>query len=183
MGDSNFSGNVFAGNIYDHVRRRTSEAESKPVPPLKAPEQGLTSEALVTLPGVPPGPGNTRSARISGVTGNSKKRSRKTGPTPRPEHLLRTHCVSVRLSKSELAWLDSARGNIKRGEYLRNAAMGKLPPVVPAINQKAWTELATVMGTMATIAKRIRSDQYVGMQDNILFLVSTLRNKLIGASK
>jgi hypothetical protein len=60
---------------------------------------------------------------------------RKRGPKPMPAADRRVHPVSVRLNSAELAHLDSARAGVRmqRGEYLRHASMGKLPPTIPAI--------------------------------------------------
>ena len=40
----------------------------------------------------------------------------------------RTHCISVRLNNEELALLNNKRGDMKQGEWLRCALLGKLPP-------------------------------------------------------
>jgi hypothetical protein len=52
----------------------------------------------------------------------------------------RGHTVSVRLNDAELARLDSQRDAVQmqRGEYLRAAALHRLPPTIPEVNREAW---------------------------------------------
>ena len=60
----------------------------------------------------------------------------------KPEEL-RSHCVSVRITPSELRLLDARRGGISRGSYIRNIFLGKkIPAAVPSINRKAYLETA-----------------------------------------
>ena len=63
-----------------------------------------------------------------------------------PPELRRDHCVSVRLNSDELRWLDDSRSlvGMQRGEYLRAAAVNRLPPTIPPINREAWAALARV---------------------------------------
>lgn len=73
---------------------------------------------------------------------------------------LRSHCVSVRLDAAELAWLDAARAKVgmARGEYLRCAAVGKLPPEVPAIpelNREAWVALSKAATNLHQYARHL----------------------------
>ena len=72
----------------------------------------------------------------------------------------RGHCVSVRLSEAELRWLDDARRGVRmrRGEYLRCAAVGQLPPpapTIPAINARVSGELAKVGGNLMQLVRRL----------------------------
>lgn len=41
---------------------------------------------------------------------------------------LRQHCVSVRLNKEELQFLNEKRGNIRKGEWLRKSFLNTTPP-------------------------------------------------------
>lgn len=88
------------------------------------------------------------------------KRSRR-GPEPLGADEKRDHCVSVRLNADELSRLDLARASTKmqRGEYLRAAALHKLPPTLPALNRTAYIELARVGANINQIAKRLNADQ------------------------
>lgn len=40
---------------------------------------------------------------------------------------LRQHCVSVRLNKEELQFLNEKRGNIRKGEWLRKSFLNTTP--------------------------------------------------------
>lgn len=56
-------------------------------------------------------------------------------PDPLPAEKRRTHCVSVRLNARELRLLDERRARVgmQRGEYLRVAALKRIPRPIPAI--------------------------------------------------
>jgi hypothetical protein len=111
---------------------------------------------------------------------------RKRGPKPKAPDSLRVHTVSVRLNPAELAELDSARTGVKmqRGEYLRNASIGKLPPTVPEINQEAWTNLARVAGNLNQYQQRINEGLATGhpaeVIDELRDCVKSLRRELLG---
>ena len=111
-----------------------------------------------------------------------QKRSRR-GPKPLPTDETRTHCVSVRLNVVELAQLDSQCGEMQRGEYLRVAALHRLPSVVPEINKNAWVELSRLSANLnqyqAAINARRAPDQQVDIA-NLSDQVAGLRNDLLG---
>lgn len=90
---------------------------------------------------------------------NSKTKKSRRGPVALPENEKRSHTVSVRLNESELAWLDEQRSKIRmrRGEYLRFAATGKLPPVVPEINREAWVLLSRSAANLNQIARHFNA--------------------------
>ena len=99
---------------------------------------------------------------------------------------LRTHTVSVRLNPRELADLDTARHMVQmqRGEYLRDAWMGKLPPTIPPINREAWLSLARVAGNLNQRQRQIndgsQSDYPPEQLTELLQQVQRLRVELIG---
>ena len=68
---------------------------------------------------------------------------------------LRIHCVSVRLNNAELAKLNTLREHYSKGEWLRMASLQKLPPVIPAINTKAWIALTDISQKLNRIAAHI----------------------------
>ncbi|HHA1788797.1 hypothetical protein IAE49_17020 [Kosakonia sp. S58] len=68
---------------------------------------------------------------------------------------LRSHCVSVRLNNTELQLLNTKRGSMRKGEWLRMASLRKLPPVIPAINTKAWIALTDISQKLNRIAIHI----------------------------
>lgn len=111
---------------------------------------------------------------------------RKRGPQPLPAADLRTHCVSVRLSSAELAELDAARASVRmqRGEYLRHAWSGKLPPTIPPINREAWASLARVAGNLNQYQHRINDGLAVGHDSEVIQAladqVQKLRAELLG---
>ncbi|MCM7684201.1 hypothetical protein [Enterobacter bugandensis] len=73
----------------------------------------------------------------------------------KPKNLLRNYCVSVRLNDNELTKLNYLRGNYSKGEWLRMAALQKLPSVIPAINTKAWIALTDISQKLNRIATHI----------------------------
>ena len=79
----------------------------------------------------------------------------------------RNHCVSVRVNDDELAELDRRRAGFRmqRGEYLRAAAFGYLPHVIPAINQDAHDELRRIGVNLNQIAKRANALGNIDMAD------------------
>jgi hypothetical protein len=114
------------------------------------------------------------------------KRSRR-GPVSLPADALRQHCVSVRLNAAELALLDESRGRYQRGEWLRMAGIGKLPPTIPSINLKAWASLAQVASNLNQYQVAINCGKAKGYQPDVLealrYDVQSLRRELIGVLK
>ncbi|EGJ8641387.1 hypothetical protein IOA30_004709 [Salmonella enterica] len=72
-----------------------------------------------------------------------------------PSEAVRSYCVSVRLNVEELQLLNIKRGSYKKGEWLRMASLQKLPPVIPAINTKAWKALTDISQKINRIAIHI----------------------------
>lgn len=92
-------------------------------------------------------------------------KSRRRGPVPLGADKKRDHSVSVRMNPGELAWLDASRAAVqmRRGEYLRSAALGKLPPTIPELNREAWAALARVAGNLNQLAKAVNEGRAVGL--------------------
>lgn len=107
-------------------------------------------------------------------------RSARRGPAPLPPDERREHCVSVRVNAGELATLDSRRGVYQRGEWLRMAALDKLPPTIPAINREAWTELARAAGNLNQIARSLNAGEKVD-RGSLRDQLAQFRAALIGA--
>lgn len=107
---------------------------------------------------------------------------RKRGPKPLAPAEKREHCVSVRLNSAELAWLDAARSGVKmqRGEYLRSASRGVLPPTIPAINREAWASLARVAGNLNQYQAQINGGLSNGHPPETIQLLTDLVQKLRG---
>ena len=114
---------------------------------------------------------------------------RKRGPKPMPAADRRVHPVSVRLNSAELAWLDSTRASVRmqRGEYLRHASMGKLPPTIPAINREAWASLSRVAANLNQYQQAINAGTVHGHAPEVIQalaeLVQKLRAELLGITE
>lgn len=114
---------------------------------------------------------------------------RRRGPKPIGSVLLRSHTVSVRLNSAELADLDSARVGVKmqRGEYLRSASRGVLPPTIPQINREAWSNLARVAANLNQYQSQINAGILHGHPPEAIQelgeLVQKLRAELLGFGK
>ncbi|BBW20208.1 MULTISPECIES: hypothetical protein [Enterobacteriaceae] len=72
-----------------------------------------------------------------------------------PSEAVRNYCVSVRLNIEELQLLNIKRGSYKKGEWLRMASLQRLPPAIPAINNKAWKALTEISQKLNRIAAHI----------------------------
>jgi hypothetical protein len=88
------------------------------------------------------------------------------------------------LNRGELAQLDGVRGRFQRGQWLRMATLGQLPPMVPAVNALAWAELARLAANLNQAQLAInRGDgdthQLVLLED-LRNAVVALRRELIG---
>lgn len=114
---------------------------------------------------------------------------RKRGPKPMPAADRRVHPVSVRLNSAELAHLDSARAGVRmqRGEYLRHASRGKLPPTIPAINREAWASLSRVAANLNQYQAQINAGGVHGHPPEVVQalaeLVQKLRRELLGIAE
>ena len=67
----------------------------------------------------------------------------------------RIHCVSVRVSIDELATIDVRRGGMRRGAWLRVAALNSAPPSIPKLNQRAWVALARASANLNQISHKL----------------------------
>lgn len=96
----------------------------------------------------------------------------------------RTHCISVRLNNEELEILNAKRGKMKQGEWLRCAALDKLPPIVPEPNIKKWLELAKASNNINQIAHKL--NKYASIDESqfsyIREIINEFRAALIGVS-
>lgn len=114
---------------------------------------------------------------------------RKSGPKPLALADKRDHCVSVRLNSAELADLDAARASVRmqRGEYLRSASRGVLPPTIPQINREAWANLARVAANLNQYQTQINAGIANGHPPDTIQelgeLVQKLRAELLGFRK
>lgn len=109
---------------------------------------------------------------------------RRRGPAPLDAADKRRHTVSVRLNDAELARLDSQRAAVQmqRGEYLRAAALHRLPPTIPELNREAWASLARSAANLNQLAKRMNSADELNINE-IRAALDSFRNSLIGAKR
>lgn len=109
---------------------------------------------------------------------------RRRGPKPIAPAARRTHTVSSRLNSAELAWLDAARDATgrQRGEYMREATLGKLPRRVPPINEKAWRELAHAAANLNQIAHSLNAGESAALKmEELQASLDAFRLALTGA--
>lgn len=113
---------------------------------------------------------------------------RRHGPNPKPASEQRRHPVSCRLTDDELARLDARRGQVSRGEWMRLAALGKPPRIVPEVNKVAWADLARAAGNLNQITRAINEGR-LPVKDipsvgkavmDVRAQLDTLRRHLIG---
>jgi hypothetical protein len=96
-------------------------------------------------------------------------------------NLLRAHCVSVRLNNLELAALDNARSGRQRGAYLRDVWLdAPVAAPIPAINQRAWTELARASANLNQIAYQLHLGNVPDLH-RVREQLAAFRRALIGA--
>lgn len=106
-------------------------------------------------------------------------RRHRRGPKPKPPEELRTHCVSVRLSAAELEQLDAKRGPLQRGEWLRVAALDRLPPIIPELNRQTYSELARSAANLNQLAFRANSGEMPELGE-LRAALKQFRDALIG---
>lgn len=113
--------------------------------------------------------------------GIDESKRRRRGPAPLDAADKRVHVVSVRLNAVELARLDSLRDAVRmqRGEYLRAAALDRLPPAVPAVNREAWVALARSAANLNQIAHRLNAGDMLPL-DEVRKKLEAFRRDLIG---
>lgn len=92
----------------------------------------------------------------------------------------RMHCVSVRMSESELEELDRRRGKIRRGTFLRNTFLGKREPVqIPEVNQKVYIETSRWASNLNQIAKQLNTADVIDIEE-LRRILASFRQSLIG---
>jgi hypothetical protein len=90
------------------------------------------------------------------------------------------------LNAAELERLGALRATVQmqRGEYLRTAALHRLPPTVPALNREAWAELARLAANINQYQLAINEHRATGYPPEALNELRTLlqyfRRNLLG---
>lgn len=96
------------------------------------------------------------------MTADTSSRKRRKTKTKLHDEDLRKNCVSTRLTDEELKLLDSRRGTLSRGEFVRYLALDKpLPNIaeIPEINREKWIELSRSASNIHQIAHALNRKQ------------------------
>lgn len=96
-----------------------------------------------------------------------------------PDSERRTVSVATKLTDEEAAKLDQLRGQMGRGEWLREAAFKRAPSPIPEINRDAWAELSRVGGNLNQVAKKMNQGDEVDAEQ-VRALLDQVRNALLG---
>lgn len=112
----------------------------------------------------------------------TEERKSKRGPKPIDPNAKRSHCVSTRLNDEELQRLDSQRGAFQRGEWMRMAALDKLPPSIPEINRQAYAELAHSGANLNQLLRRVNGGHALEIEE-LIAILSDYRLSLLGAKE
>jgi hypothetical protein len=105
---------------------------------------------------------------------------KKSGRRKLPADRLRSVSVACKLTEAETAIVDSLRGGMGKGEWLRVSAFGNAPRPIPKINREAWADLARMGGNLNQISKRLNEDQRNQLDmEGLIALVNKLRMSLI----
>lgn len=99
-----------------------------------------------------------------------------------PEHELRTRCVSVRLTDVELASLDAKRGKMRRGEWMRVAALDKLPDTIPEANLDLAYSLTKSLGALGALMidskfDNAKQNQLLDLRAEVIKLCKVLKGQ------
>lgn len=87
----------------------------------------------------------------------SETSSKRRGPPILEPEVKRNVTVSLRMNECELAWLDRERAkrDMRRGPFMREAAMHSLPPTIPELNLKTWRELSRSMANLNQLTRAL----------------------------
>lgn len=96
---------------------------------------------------------------------------------------IRTNRISLRLTDSELASIQrNAKDTNARkvALYIRNSALNKLPVEVPELNKEAWVILATAVGNLNQLMKKMNNPSGKVQVDEVKNNITALRTSLLG---
>jgi len=102
---------------------------------------------------------------------------------------LRNKQLIVRVSEDELEKIDALRGPMQRAVFMRQKSLGESTITdIPAINTKAYSELARVGSNLNQLMKKINQSDSEDMFHSDLIneaidQVNALRQSLIGATE
>lgn len=94
----------------------------------------------------------------------------------------RVHSIHFRVNAAELAELNERVkvSGFRRGPYVRRAALGTLPAVIPPINRQAWSELARVGANLNQLAHAANVDAEALDLDGLRQVLAGVRAALLG---
>lgn len=77
-----------------------------------------------------------------------------------------------------MAKLDGARGRFQRGEWLRMAALDRLPPHIPALNAQAYAELGKLAANLNQGQAAINAGRASSQDQELLLRMAELVREL-----
>ena len=96
----------------------------------------------------------------------------------------RTHTLSARFNDDEMRQINTRRGRMTSGQWLRSASLGRaIPNPIPEANGLAWAGLAKLASNVNQIAKALNSHDYSTEANEVLQLIKEVRAKLIGINQ
>lgn len=96
----------------------------------------------------------------------------------------RTHTLSARFNDEEIKQINTRRGRMTSGQWLRSASLGRaIPNPIPEANGLAWAGLAKLASNVNQIAKALNSHDYSTEANEVLQLIKEVRAKLIGINQ
>ena len=109
------------------------------------------------------------------------EKKRRYGPAPLPPEQVRGQRVSVYLSDAERELLtDRAQEvGLRLPVYIRDAALDRLPPMIPALNREAWVSLSRAAGNLNQIARAVRGGE-AAQASEVRTALDEFRAALIG---
>lgn len=113
-----------------------------------------------------------------------QKQRKKTGPKPKPKAELRQHPITCRVTDKELEYINTHKGGMTKGEFIRTAALKRIMPnLIPEPNIKKWNQLAKLANNINQLTRIANANKQVKYSDafnKIYKQVQLLRKDLIG---
>lgn len=103
---------------------------------------------------------------------------KKSGRKKLPEDQVRSVSVACKLTEAEAEVVDQKRGQMGRGQWLREAAFKNAPKPIPEINREAWADLARLGGNLNQVAKHLNEGGKIEVGE-LRSLLDQLRLSLI----
>ncbi|HUM99573.1 MAG TPA: hypothetical protein PLI96_03690 [Halothiobacillus sp.] len=110
------------------------------------------------------------------------KPKKRHGFAPRPE-LRRSHVLKIRLRSDEKSLLlDRAKHQkMALASYAREAALNRLPMVIPEINSEIWSKLSPISANLNQLVRHLNAG-FIPETDEIQCLFRDFREALIGGA-